>query len=286
MPMPSSTSTAGDRGADAPAAARDGQPAAASGASGSCTGALPVCRSDTSDCSSPSVAALVAPSPAAGVRPSTAVPRPARCRESGRCRCGRCPSPGCSAVCASVATAMIVRVRAANRRRPDAAIRPTRGTGRHASVLSGPTYSGHRAIAATGGGLRASAPVPAGRGVLGPHRRHRGVRRQSVPAARREVPRQAQYGDVPDLPQGTADVGVVGVRRPPRRGVGFGAHRRGAGLAGDPVRRVLGTRGGGMPDLQLESPGQVVRARSAHAAQRARPRGTQTARIGARTASE
>ena len=44
-------------------------------------------------------------------------------------------------------------------------------------------------------------------------------------------------------------------------------------LLADPVRRVLGTRGGGMPNLQLESPGQVVCARRA-----APPEGTRAPR--------
>ena len=34
----------------------------------------------------------------------------------------------------------------------------------------------------------------------------------TLPAARREVPREAQFGDVPDLPQGAAHLGVVGIR--------------------------------------------------------------------------
>src|ERR1700716_906098 len=37
------------------------------------------------------------------------------------------------------------------------------------------TYSGQRATAATGGGLRASAALTAGRGVLGPHGCVRGM---------------------------------------------------------------------------------------------------------------
>src|ERR1700736_5364128 len=79
----------------------------------------------------------------------------------------------------------------------------------HASAVGRPTYSGHRATAATGGGLWASAPVPAGRGVLRPTRCHGGLPPQPVPAAGREVPWQAQYGDVSDLPQGTAHLGVL-----------------------------------------------------------------------------
>ena len=56
---------------------------------------------------------------------------------------------------------------ASHHRRPMAKLpAPTRSLARRASALRAPTYSGHRAIAATGGGLRASAPVPAGRGVL------------------------------------------------------------------------------------------------------------------------
>ena len=109
-----------------------------------------------------------------------------------------------------VATTMIVKVRL-----PSPQTRwPTSDRWRRsrASAIARPTYSGHRATAATGGGLCASAAVPAGRGVLGPHRRLGGLRRQSVPAAGREVPREAQLGDVPDLPQGTAHLGVVGVR--------------------------------------------------------------------------
>ena len=132
---------------------------------------------------------------------------------------------------------------------------------RHASVLDGPTYSGLRAIAATGGGLRPSATVPAGRGLFGTHRRLGGLRRQSVSAARRQIPRQAQFGDVSDLPQGAVDAGVLGVRRSPGGCVGVCAHRRRTRPAGHPVRRVLCPCGGGMPHLQLESPGQVVCAR-------------------------
>ena len=62
------------------------------------------------------------------------------------------------------------------------------------------------------------------------------------------------------------------------RGVRFGADRRGVGPAGNPLRRVLRTRGGGMPHLQLESPGQVVRARRGPPP-KGTPRRTQTARV-------
>ena len=123
------------------------------------------------------------------------------------------------------------------------------------------TYSGLRAIAATGSGLRASAPITAGRGLFRPDRRQRSLRRQPLPAARRQVPRQGQLGHVPDLPKGAADPGLVGVRRPSRRGVRVCADRRRVGLASVAVRRVLRTCGGGMPNLQLESLGQVVCAR-------------------------
>ena len=82
----------------------------------------------------------------------------------------------------------------------------------HTPAARGPTYSGLRAIAATGGRLRPPAAVSAGRGLLRPHGRLRGVRCQPLPVARRQVPRQAELGDVPDLPQGAADLGVVGVR--------------------------------------------------------------------------
>src|SRR6185295_6610698 len=131
----------------------------------------------------------------------------------------------------------------------------------HASPAAGPTYSGLRATAATSGGLRASAPFPAGRGLLGTHRCLGGLRRQSLPTTGSEVPWEAQFGDVPDLPQGATDPGVVGVRGPPRRRVRLGAHRRGTGAAGDPLRRILCIRGGGMPDLRMESLGQVLCAR-------------------------
>jgi len=43
------------------------------------------------------------------------------------------------------------------------------------SASGGPTYSGLRAIAATGGGLRPSASFAAGRGLLGPHGCHGGL---------------------------------------------------------------------------------------------------------------
>ena len=161
MPMPSSTSTAATA-ARIPHAA--GLPAGSRRSFfrfGSCTGALRSADPSTSDCSSPSVAALVA--------------------GATRCRCSSidsCPSASALsrtwqvslrslsfarvlAVC-RVATTMIVRVRPAVTRRPDADHGPTHPSRRHASVVAGPTYSGLRAIAATGGGLRASAPVPAG----------------------------------------------------------------------------------------------------------------------------
>jgi len=66
---------------------------------------------------------------------------------------------------------------------------------------------------------------------------------------------------VPDLPQGTAHLGVVGIRWPPGRRLRFGPYRRGVGLAGVPIRRVFGPCSGGMPHLQLESLGEVVCAR-------------------------
>ena len=51
------------------------------------------------------------------------------------------------------------------------------------------------------------------------------------------------------------------------------------------LRGVLRPRGGGMPNLQLESPGQVVCARREAGPPAGQPRGTRTARNGARTAS-
>ena len=50
------------------------------------------------------------------------------------------------------------------------------------------------------------------------------------------------------------------------------------------LRRIRGPRGGGMPHLQLESSGEVVRARRGSAAEGLAC--TRTARNGARTASE
>ena len=221
---------------------------------GGCTG-LTGCRSATNDCSSPSVVALVA--------------------ELTRCRCSSIDScPSASALSRTsqvavrslslarvyrVATSTILKVPPASPQTRWRSWRRTRP--RDTSVVARPTYSGHRATAATGGGLRASAAVPAGRGLLGTHRRLGGLRRQSLPAAGRQVPWQAQFGDVPHLPQGTAHVGVMGFRGPPWCGVGFGADRRGTGHAGHPLRRILRTRGGGMPHLQLEPSGEVVRAR-------------------------
>ena len=129
------------------------------------------------------------------------------------------------------------------------------------SALGSATYSGHRATAATGGGLRASAARPAGRGVLGSHWRVRGLRREPLSAARCEVSRETQPGDVPDLPKGTTHAGVVGIRRTSGCGIGLGAHRRRIGVVGNPLRRVRRPRGGGVPNMQLESLGQVVCAR-------------------------
>ncbi|CNV67520.1 Uncharacterised protein [Mycobacterium tuberculosis] len=127
------------------------------------------------------------------------------------------------------------------------------------SVVWMASYSGQRATAATGSGLHATATLPAGRGVFGTHRCVGGVRRQPLPAARRKVSWEAQPGHLPDLPQGAAHTGVVGVRRAPRCGIRVRAHRRRTDPAGDPVLRVRGPRGGGMSNLQLESSGQVIR---------------------------
>lgn len=126
---------------------------------------------------------------------------------------------------------------------------------------SEPRYSGDRANSAAGGGLCASAQVPAGRCLRGAGRRRRGVRCESLSAQGREVPRPRQRGDLSDLSKRAADVGFVGVRRWARPSGRVGADARGTDSDGRVERRILGACRRGMPLVQLESSGAVVRAR-------------------------
>lgn len=124
------------------------------------------------------------------------------------------------------------------------------------------TYSCPRAGAETDGGLRVAASVPAVRGRRGSDGCRGGVRRRPVPAARRGVPRPTQRRDLPDLPQGTAHVGLVGVRRPPRYGERLRPVHRRDHAARRRQRGVHRPRGGGVPQLSLEPSGPVVRRRT------------------------
>lgn len=123
------------------------------------------------------------------------------------------------------------------------------------------TYSGQRATSATGGGLRPSATVSACRGLLGQDRGQCCVRRRPLLASSCQVPRPWQRRRVSYLPQGTAHSRVVGVRREAGRPFRLGPDGRRTGASRGNAGGVLGTRGRGVPVLQLEPPRAVLRAR-------------------------
>ena len=125
------------------------------------------------------------------------------------------------------------------------------------------TYAGSRATPDRR--LRPSAAIAA---VAGPFRAGwcgRGLRRESLSPARREVPRSPQFDALPDLPQRARDVGLLGVRRATRPGVRVGAYHRGDLPPRHDRRRILRPRRRGVPDLQLEPSRAVIRCRSASA---------------------
>ena len=236
------------------------------------------CRSSTSDCNSPNVAALVAAAHPLRCSSPTADRRQRAVEYLAGVIAVAVLGPG--ARCLPVATTMIVR-------------------GREPSPQTDADARGH---------VARHASVPAGRRTLVIVRLQRQVvdyalRRRSLLAevysgrtgvtevcdANPYLLRAAKYHGKPSSvmcpicrkEQLTLVSWVFGDHLGAVSGIG--AHRRGIGVAGDPIRRVRGARGGGMPNLQLESLGQVIRARRATAP---KARGTRTARNGARTASE
>src|SRR5205807_8598586 len=100
-----------------------------------------------------------------------------------------------------------------------------------------------RANPTAGGGLRVAAPSAARRGLLGPRRDLGGLRRQPLPAARREIPRSPERCDLPGLPQGTVDAGLLGVRGRVEARFRLRAYTGRTGQDGHALRRVQRLRG-------------------------------------------
>lgn len=141
-------------------------------------------------------------------------------------------------------------------------------------------YAGTRAP--TGRGLCAGQAIEAGRSARGPGQRRRGLRRRSVPVARRSVSRSRFRTGLPGLPERAGHAGLLDLRELAGPGVGFGPHSRRDHPPGRADGRVLRPRGRSVPDVPVEPFDPVVRCRIG-AGCRAAPACRE---IGARSVSE